>query len=161
LAVRQERSYSPDDQATTLAILDANGGNRSRTAKQAQIPRKTLSDWDDKQVIPNEIRQQKKNQLADRIDEVVWQIVAAMPNKIEKAGLKDAAIAMGTGIDKANLLRGDPTSITGTASGESAEQLFAKQYQQVNGCTEAEAQAAAEAAFAFTRIDDRTGDEAS
>jgi hypothetical protein len=145
-----------------MAVLDANNGNRLKTAQQTKIPRKTLSDWDDKNAVDQESRQKKKSQLADRIEEVVWQIVAAMPDKIEKAGLKDSAIAMGTGIDKANLLRGDPTQIHGSSDNlESAQVSFARQYKAAHGCTEAEAQAAAEAAFAFTRVQDHTEAAAS
>lgn len=37
--------YSDKEKASTLAVLDANGGNVSLTSKQTGIPRKTLEGW--------------------------------------------------------------------------------------------------------------------
>lgn len=112
-----QRDYSSKDKATALAALDANGGNLRRTARALKVPKSTLERWRNNQINPevSRLRAQEKQNLADAIESVVWEIVGAMPEKIEKAGLKDAAIAVGTGIDKFRLLREQPTSITGSS----------------------------------------------
>jgi hypothetical protein len=159
-----KRDYSEDEKAEILAVLDANEGNRKRTARQLKVPRTTIITWENKPMSENldSLRHQKKRELADKIDEVVWQIVTAMPEKIEKAGLKDSAIAMGTGIDKSNLLRGDPTSITGSADSlQSAQQIFAKKYRELNPCSPEEAQKQSEIAFQFAKVEDHTENPAS
>lgn len=112
-----QRDYSSRDKAAALAALEANNGNLRRTARALKVPSSTLYRWKKDQINPevSRLRTQEKTNLADAIESVVWEIVGAMPTKIEKAGLKDAAIAVGTGIDKFRLLREQPTSITGSA----------------------------------------------
>jgi len=111
------RDYSSKDKAVALAALDANEGNLRRTARTLNVPKSTLADWRDNKINPevSALRSLEKNNLADAIESVVWEIVGAMPDKIEKAGLKDSAVAVGTGIDKFRLLREQPTSISGEA----------------------------------------------
>ncbi len=111
--------YSRETKATALATLKANGGNVTLTSRLLQIPRKTLEAWSKgegmkMESVPQEMIEEKANQLADRLDEIADLLAAEMknPEKIKKASLKDVSIALGVTIDKRNLLRHQPTSIT-------------------------------------------------
>ena len=54
----------------------------------------------------------KKGHLADECEEIAWRLAQAMPEKIGKASLSQMATSFGIMIDKMQLLRGLPTSIT-------------------------------------------------
>lgn len=104
---------SDQQKAEALAVLDANAGNVSKTARDTGIPRKTLEEWRDGRVAEGvaELRQEKKEGLADRLEAIALQMLDAMPSKILDASLKDTATAVGIAIDKRQLLTGQPTAI--------------------------------------------------
>jgi len=109
-----KRQYSDSEKAEALALLDANERNISKTSRQCGIPAKTLENWAKGRGAHPEVAKMgevKKRELADKLEELAHQIIDAAPDKIEKAGLKDAMIAAGTAIDKMQLLRGKPTAI--------------------------------------------------
>ena len=124
------KKYSADEKATALATLQANGGNVKVTASLLQIPRKTLESWSKgggmKTVpIPEGMIEEKAGVLADNLYTVATLLVGEMsnPEKIAKASMKDLAIAAGISIDKHNLLRHQPTSISArVGSGNTKEQ---------------------------------------
>lgn len=128
-----QRDYSSTEKAAALAALEANNGNLRRTARALKVPKSTLERWKKNQINPevSRLRSQEKQNLADAIESVVWEIVGAMPEKIEKAGLKDSAIAVGTGIDKFRLLRDQPTSITANADRTSFLQIELRRLRAV------------------------------
>jgi hypothetical protein len=116
--------YSDKEKGLALATLDANAGNLSKTARQLNIPIKTLSDWRDKVGLHPDIaaiRSGKKLELSEKLERIAHLIADAIPHKIDKAGLKDASVSLGVAIDKSRLLRELPTSITATA--QSRKQL--------------------------------------
>lgn len=122
--------YSDAQRATALAALDANGGDRTHTARQLGIPESTLRSWDSgrRRDIPAiaELRAQKKADLATELETVAYQLAAAMPGKIEGASLQQLATSLGIAIDKVQLLKGQPTSITaamGLSERERAERV--------------------------------------
>ena len=111
--------FTPEFKATALATLQANGGNVSRTASLLNLPRKTLESWSKglgmkAAPIPEGLIEQKASELADNLDKVAALLVNEMnnPEKIAKASLQDVGIALGIAIDKRNLLRHLPTSIS-------------------------------------------------
>ncbi len=108
------RQYSDQDRASALAALDANGGNVAKTAKDVGVPRVTLIQWRDGVVSQgvSELRQVKKGDLADRLEEIAHKLVEAIPGKIGSAPLKEVAVALGIAVEKSRLLREKPTSIT-------------------------------------------------
>lgn len=107
------RRYSDDDRAAALAALAANGGNVARTAARLGIPVKTLANWarGDRHPEAAQLGERKKGDMAAALEAVAWQILDALPHKIGKAPLNQAAVALGIAIDKARLLRGEPTEI--------------------------------------------------
>jgi hypothetical protein len=105
--MKARRSYSDEQKAEALAGLDANAGNVTRTARQLSLPRKTLDQWAKGRVHPGvaELRHQKKEELADRLEALAYQLLDALPGKIAGASLIQIAVALGIVIDKMVLLR--------------------------------------------------------
>lgn len=113
------KKYSADEKATALATLQANGGNVKVTASLLGIPRKTLESWSKgggmkNTPIPEGMVEEKSNLLAGELDKVAALLVGELtnPEKVAKASLKDVAISLGIAVDKRNLLRHQPTSIS-------------------------------------------------
>lgn len=109
------RQFSDNDKAAALAALDANGGNVYRTAKEIGVPRSTLQEWANGRVnhdVP-ELRHLKKGELAEKLEQVAHAYTDHLLTKstIVGTGAKDAAVTVGTAIDKMRLLRGLPTEI--------------------------------------------------
>lgn len=110
------RQFSDNDKAAALAALDANGGNVYRTAKQLGIGRTTLENWAKGRGVNHdvpELRQVKKRELADKLELVAHRYSNHLLKKstVTETSAKDAAITVGTAIDKMRLLRGLPTEI--------------------------------------------------
>lgn len=120
---RQQRRYSDDFRASALAALAANGGNVKKTARQLGIPLLTLWTWSKHPQISTS-RNEKKGELADAIEQVAWQIVDQMPDKIAKASLRDLATCLGIAVDKMRLLREQATAITDKPEELSDDQRF-------------------------------------
>jgi hypothetical protein len=121
-----KRRYSDEEKAEALAALDANSGNVAKTARDLEIPRKTLAEWADERhthtVVAN-IRHQKKGDLAQRLEEIAWELAEALPGKVDLASLQHTATAMAIAIDKMQLLRGAPTSISDIAIEQIADRI--------------------------------------
>lgn len=109
-----KRRYSDSERATALAALAANGGNLDRTAKALGIPFTTLKQWADGTRHPeaSQMSEQKKEDMAAALEEVAWKLLRSLESKIDTAPLSQAATSMGIAIDKARLLRGEPTTIS-------------------------------------------------
>jgi hypothetical protein len=110
---RQRRDYSDDERAEALAVLDANGGNLSRTAREVGVPRKTLAQWVTGRAALRvaDLRQRKKGLLADALEDFGWQVIEALAGRVEQGNLVQLATTLGIAVDKMQLLRGKPTSI--------------------------------------------------
>jgi transposase-like protein len=109
----KKRRYSDEGRAAALAALAANAGNVARTAKQLGIPARTLESWAKGERHPEaaQMCDEKKGPMADALQQAARKIVDSLAGKIERASLKDAAIAFGVLIDKMRLLRDQPTDI--------------------------------------------------
>ena len=104
-----KRTYSDTEKATALAMLDANGGNLSRTQRETSVPRSTLREWRDGRHHGEvaDIRQEKRVELADLLEEKVLAMLGGITKaKIQKTGVKDLMTAVGIGTDKILALRG-------------------------------------------------------
>lgn len=129
MGIKKKRQYSDSDKARVLAVLDANGGNISLTAKQTGVPRNTLSDWSKgRKIVPEvtEMRQDKKEELADVFERVARQYLdrALSDEAIGDTKGKDAVIAAATATDKMQLLRGKPTLIVADAAKEALRSIM-------------------------------------
>jgi transposase-like protein len=120
MVAKGQRSYSEDDKARALTLLDSNGGNVFRTAKQLGIPRATLQEWRDGRGVNAEVttsRHQKKGELSARYESLVHEALDALtPAKLKKAGVRDLAVVVGVFTDKMLALDGEPDAGPGGAS---------------------------------------------
>ena len=105
-----KRRYSDTERATTLAVLDSNGGNLSRTQREVGVPRTTLREWRDGRHHGEvaDIRQEKRLELADLFEQFIRDVFeyGLTEEKIKAASLKELMIAAGIAVDKLILLRG-------------------------------------------------------
>jgi|ERR1044072_2779859 hypothetical protein len=113
------KKYSADEKATALAALRANGGNVQKTSDVIGIPRKTLENWAKgggmkMTPIPEGLIEEKSSLLAGELDKVAALLVGELsnPDKVAKASLVAVATSLGIVVDKRNLLRHQPTSIS-------------------------------------------------
>jgi hypothetical protein len=109
---RARHSYSTEDKAAALTLLDFHRGNVKRAARAAGVPRKTLAQWRDGKGVSAEVvslHYLKRSDLADRIENLLHLLIDAVPGKIEQASLLETVKAAGIFIDKMQLLRGKPT----------------------------------------------------
>jgi transposase-like protein len=113
----QRRRYSDEERAQALAALAANGGNISLTAKQLDIPIKTLSNWANGIRHPEsaQMGNEKKKLMADVLEEIAWKLIDAIPGKVKKAPLGQTVTSMAIAVDKMRLLRNLPTELPGAA----------------------------------------------
>jgi hypothetical protein len=107
-------SYSDQRKAEALAVLTANGGNLSRTARDTGVPISTLQLWRDRGVHPEvtEICNHVKETLADRIEALLGVIVGEMLKKADTAKFSELAFGADKAAHVMQLLRGAPTSIS-------------------------------------------------
>ncbi|HYH63586.1 MAG TPA: transposase [Urbifossiella sp.] len=110
---KPRRRYSDDERASALAALAANGGKVKPTAKQLGIAETTLRQWAEGHRHPEAAQMSalKKGPLADRLEEIAWQLADALPGKVETASLQQTATSLAIAIDKMQLLRNKPTTI--------------------------------------------------
>lgn len=146
IVTTRRREYSDDDRATGIALLQANSGNLSRTAKQLGVPRKTLAGWatvaqDENQPAPVELlalRQQKKALLAGSFRDLAAEIAGVLRTKLGSMSGRDLAIALGILTDKWQLLEGGPTQRTESYTPD--PQLMKELYRRYGGTKETRAQ---------------------
>ena len=129
-----KRQYSDNDKAVALATLDANEGNIRQTAKMLKLPESTLTDWSNNRgVCPEvaEIRDDKKTELADKLEEVAHALtdnilLRAQSDFSVLTPLKDFAVSLGIAIDKMQVLKGKPTSISEDVTKRTNEERAAR-----------------------------------
>lgn len=112
-----KRSYSDREKAETLAILDTNAGNLSLTSEHTGVPIKTLSDWRDNRGVNGDVadfRNEKREELSVRFEQLAHDILNILPSKLRDAKVSELATAAAIAVDKAQLLKGKPTTITET-----------------------------------------------
>lgn len=110
----KRRRYSDAERAEVLAALVANGNNVQRTAGSTGVPAATITYWAKGQCHPSvaNLSEQKKAPLADLFETFVSRVLSLTTDAdIQGATLRDRFTAAGIAIDKARLLRGEPTAI--------------------------------------------------
>lgn len=136
------RHYSDRERAAALAVYDANAGNLTRTAREAGVPASTLERWvkGRDMAAPPDLRSQKRADLADVFGDIVYRALGlagdalahleAMPDaergKAALERLADLNRLAGTGVDKRQLLRGEPTSRVETRDAPEVERRAAR-----------------------------------
>lgn len=112
------RHYSDNERAEALAILAANGGNLTGTARAIGIPRKTLALWATApdRAAPAEVRQEKSTDLATLFRDELAAVFDAMAKRRGQAHYSDLSRAAGIYTDKlmalSNSLPTQPVDVT-------------------------------------------------
>lgn len=124
-----KRQYSDSFKAQALISLQLNEGNIRKTASQLDIPWQTLNEWAKHRSGINaetlEIRDGLKAPIADRFEQAAGMYLdrAMQPGAIKKTSGYYALLGASDAIKSAQLLRGQPTSITGSVMSEDERQL--------------------------------------
>lgn len=112
------RQWTDTEKVEALLQLDLNGGNVYRTAKEFEgLPYDTLLAWSKGKGLNDDIRRAhacKQIDLHDTLEDLARLIVGMLPEKLETATGKDAGIVLGIVVDKMQILRGQPSSVTAT-----------------------------------------------
>lgn len=113
---RQTR-YSAERVAEVLAIADTHS-TLAETARETGIHYNTLKYWREQALIDSEIRNVKKDELADVYQQAVQRWLGLSTLKEKTADFRDLVRAAAIATDKMLLLRGEATSITGKVDTE-------------------------------------------
>lgn len=128
-AQKTKRQYSDSFKAQALIALDLNHGNVKKTARELEIPQDTLYSWHYRRsgIHPEivEMRDSLKAPIADRFEEAAGMYLdrAMQPGAIKKTSGYYALLGASDAIKSAQLLRGQPTSISGSVMSEDERRL--------------------------------------
>lgn len=123
-----KRQYSDKDKAAALALLDANEGNVRKTARDTGVPHKTLDGWAKGRINADcaDIRTDKRKELSERLEDLAHTLVDLLPEKLPNASVRDLAGALIVAVDKMQLLKGSPTTISKDVSERTNEERAAR-----------------------------------
>src|ERR1043165_637067 len=116
VANKHKNDYTQEDRARAVALAQSEQ-NMASAADTLGIPLSTLSEWCRGlygRIDPLQVAAAKKDQVA-ALEALTWKAMgyASNPQKMEDASLAQLATLIGVTIDKAQLLKGAPTSIPG------------------------------------------------
>lgn len=120
-----KRQYSDNDKAAALAFLDFNKGNVQRSAKALGIPNSTLDEWvkgRNQNAEVSDLRNDKKVDISTLIDAAVRDMVSASEGKLSTANFQQLWTGVGIAVDKMQILKGEPSSITKDVTKHSNEE---------------------------------------
>lgn len=107
------RDYPEELKAAVISAIQANGGNVLATARLFNVPRDTVNYWWNNSERFAEIQQTSALSLADKLESIAHSNVDSLAtHDLAIVPYSDKARALGVIIDKMQLLRGEPTSIT-------------------------------------------------
>src|SRR6185369_5422822 len=110
--LRPYADYSLERKAEVLALVQANGGNIDRTAKETGIPHQTIRFWFANSHRFSNLQIQKELDLASKSESNAHLLANSIAShNLDEASLSQKATAFGIMVDKMQLLRGQPTSI--------------------------------------------------
>lgn len=121
--------YRLDFKLHALSELDRNEGRIYQTARQLGIARQTLHSWHrDRDKLHREVeklRQQRGFTLSDQFDALIQQMVAAIPEKLERARFSDIARVLPMLLELSK-------SIKAEAEAEDGSDVYEKLAQLIN-----------------------------
>lgn len=133
------RRYTDADRAAALAVLEANDGNVTRTARDTGIPRVTLLGWTrdvDRQGRTADLVHAARMDLADIIRRELEAIFHAMATKRPDASYRELATAAGILTDK--LIRMSTAVTVGDKLGGAGVRRVVIEYDDGDGGGEGE-----------------------
>ncbi len=98
--------YSDIQRANALAMLEANAGNMSQTARDTGIPYPTIRLWREGALHPSvlDIKHHKKLELAQMFENAARNALDAADSKRDAASYRDLMTGAGIAADKVALL---------------------------------------------------------
>jgi hypothetical protein len=137
---KPKRFYSDREKAEALALLDATR-NLTETARTLGIPDSTLSAWKYGKAVRSPDIPQLRRQISENLGLELasdFQTIALesarvaikrlqSPQKANKIPFAQLMTGAGIAVDKMQLLRGEPTSITGSVVSEEERQAKVKE----------------------------------
>ncbi|HKF57543.1 MAG TPA: hypothetical protein VKJ45_18940 [Blastocatellia bacterium] len=121
---RHYRRYTDRDKAAALAHLRSGRGVLNEAARDLGIPYETLRGWAAGRHLSPEVAAEfgvVRDELSARIEEVIYEAIDAMPEKIEGASLKEVGTVVAQLVDKLKLLWDTPATTTESVCSEAAE----------------------------------------
>lgn len=120
--------YDARFKAAALELLKANRGKLKTTAKLLKIPPSTLKDWRDGKFVSSqthEIREAVKGDIAEEFEQTarLYMGRAQDPAAIAQTSGYYAVMAASKSMETAQLMRGLPTSISGSVMSEDERRL--------------------------------------
>lgn len=114
----QYNSYSEETKAAIVAAIEANNGNVFATARLFNVPHDTAYYWWYNSDRYSEFQKQKSSfSLADNIEEIAKKSTdSLLAQDFSTVNARDKATILAIAVDKMQLLRGLPTSITETVN---------------------------------------------
>lgn len=116
---RQQNRYPQEVKAEALAMV-ASGKSPFVVSEQMSLPRSTVNSWTHGVGVPDAVKeavQERLAQLADRLQEYAEKgVEAGLKRNLDDIPVNQLFTSIGIAIDKAQLLRGQPTSIKTTAN---------------------------------------------
>lgn len=107
------QDYSAARKAEVLALVDAANGNVLQVARDTGIAHQTIRYWLADESRYSEFKNEKRVELTEKLDFTAHLLVDSITSeKIADASLSQIATAAGIMIDKSQLLKGLPTSIS-------------------------------------------------
>ena len=103
------RSYSPQERSKAVAAYNETG-NLEKVSATLGIPLSTLQGWTSN---PAYFSQENRKDLADKFEFAANVYLDLAVKKSKKASFAHLMTGVGIAVDKMQLLRGQPTSITG------------------------------------------------
>lgn len=111
---RQYQDYSPEQKAEVISKVRANGGSVTLTAKLLGIPRQTIDYWIREQDRYADFQPEIQRELSNKLENIAHNLADSIEDHdLSIVPLASKATALAIAIDKMQLLRGLPTSITG------------------------------------------------
>jgi hypothetical protein len=131
---RDYRRYTDRDKAAALAHLRSGRGVLNEAARELGIPYETLRGWAAGRHLSPKVAAEfgvVRDQLSARIEEVIYEAVDAVPEKIEGASLKDLGTVLAQLVDRLKLLWDVPAATTESVRSDATGLEFAERKQEV------------------------------
>lgn len=107
------RQYSPEERTNALALYDTIG-NLEQTSETLGIPKSTIHGWLSDPNNLSTARTEKAKDLAQKFENAANLFLDLAVKKSKKAGFNHLITGAGIAVDKSQILRNQPTSITMT-----------------------------------------------
>lgn len=109
------RDYPPELKASIITAIENNDGNVAATAKLFCLPEDTVRYWWKNSERFREIQSASSLSLADKLESIAHaQADSIAAHDLSIVTIADKAKVLSVSVDKMQLLRGQPTSITQT-----------------------------------------------